>query len=193
MSEQMIGSRDARNPRIIAKLRELGVAITMEEVEQESKGPVVGRVHIAKVLVRKGYVSSIQQAFDKYLAQHTAYFDKDRLSPRQAIEMVRACGGIPVLAHPVQLCTTNDGQIDRLVKDLVDVGLAGLEVLHSDHPPDLVGKYGQLADRYGLLKTGGSDFHGIAGADVSLGFAHGQRIPRKLMDELLAASARNAG
>ena len=187
LTRRLIEARDDRNPRIIKKLNELGVSITMAEVEAEAGGDVVGRPHIAAILHRKGYVSSIKQAFDKYLGQGAAaYFDKERLTPGQAIDMVRQSGGLPVLAHPVQLRTENDGQLERIVKDLVDQGLAGLEVIHSDHDAALVEKYTKLADRYGLLKTGGSDFHGTNKKDINLGTAHGRGIPREFYDVLLA-------
>ena len=189
MSRQLIEFRDTRNPKIIARLQELGISITMEEVERESGGQVVGRPHIASVLVRKGYSSSIKQAFDKYLGQGgAAYFDKERLPARQAFDRVRKSGGLVVLAHPIQLCTENDAQLERIVKDLVDMGLDGIEVMHSDHTPDLVEKYLKLADRYGLLKTGGSDFHGNNKKEIELGFANKQRVPRQFMDQLLARS-----
>jgi predicted metal-dependent phosphoesterase TrpH len=192
LTRQLLEGRDNRNPRIIARLQELGVSITMEEVEHEAKvdqsekKKPVGRPHIAAILLRKGYVSSIKQAFDKYLAPGgLAYFDKERLTPRRALEMIHESGGLPVLAHPVQLRTENDAQLERAVKDLVDMGLLGLEIIHSDHTPDLVEKYTRLADRYGLVKTGGSDFHGTNKKDIYLGTANGRRVPRELMDRLV--------
>jgi 3',5'-nucleoside bisphosphate phosphatase len=194
MTRQLLEGRENRNPKIIAKLQELSVAITMEEVEREAKTAEaaaagkhkpVGRPHIAAILLRKGYVSSIKQAFDKYLAPGgLAYFDKERLTPKQALDMVRESGGLPVLAHPVQLRTENDAQLERVVKDLVDLGLAGLEVIHSDHDAPLVEKYTAMADRHGLLKTGGSDFHGTNKKDIELGAARGRHVPRKFFDEL---------
>jgi predicted metal-dependent phosphoesterase TrpH len=188
LTQQLIAGRDNRNPKIIRKLQELGIAITMEEVEQEAGGGVVGRPHIAAILQRKGYVSSIKQAFDRYLAPGgAAYFDKERLTPRQALEMIRQSGGLPVLAHPVQLRTENDAQLERIVKDLMDLGLAGMEVIHSDHTPALVEKYTHLADRFHLLKTGGSDFHGAKKQGIQLGRAHGRTVPREYFDTLCAA------
>jgi predicted metal-dependent phosphoesterase TrpH len=186
LTKTLLAGRDNRNPKIINKLRELGVAITMEEVENEAGGNVLGRPHIAAILMRKGYVSSIKLAFEKYLAPGgLAYFDKERLSAKQAIGMVLECEGIPVLAHPAQLRTENSAQLDRIVKDLLDIGLAGLEVIHSDHDEAKVSQYTQLADRYNLLKTGGSDFHGKAVKDIELGWARGRRIPREFFDALV--------
>ena len=190
LTAELIAGRDNRNPRIVAKLNELGVAVTMKEWEDEAKGSVLGRPHLAAILHRKGYVSSIKQAFDKYIGQGApAYFDKERLTPRQAIERIRASGGVPVLAHPIQLRTENDAQLERVVKDLLDLGLAGLEVIHSDHDAALVERYTQLADRFGLIKTGGSDFHGSNKPNIELGLARGRRIPREFYERLIEKHA----
>ena len=186
LTETLIAGRDNRNPRIVAKLNEMGVAVTMKEWEDEAKGSVLGRPHLAAILYRKGYVSSIKQAFDKYIGQGApAYFDKERLTPRQAIERIRESGGVPVLAHPFQLRTTNDGELQRVVKDLLDLGLVGLEVIHSDHDATLVEKYTQLAKRLGLITTGGSDFHGSNKPNIELGVARGRRVPREFYDRLV--------
>jgi len=187
LTETLIAGRDNRNPRIVAKLNEMGVAVTMKEWEDEAKGGVLGRPHLAAILARKGYVSSIKQAFDKYIGQGApAYFDKERLTPRQALERIAASGGVAVLAHPIQLRTQNDAQLERVVKDLVDLGLAGIEVIHSDHDEAWVAKCTALADRFGLLKTGGSDFHGTNKKDIALGSARGRRIPRDMFEALVA-------
>ncbi|HWE03995.1 MAG TPA: PHP domain-containing protein [Tepidisphaeraceae bacterium] len=186
LTRQLIEGRDTRNPQIIRKLNQLNMDITMEEVEQEAGGAVIGRPHIAAILIRKGYVSSVKQAFDKYLAPGgLAYFDKERLGPRRALEMIHESGGIPVLAHPIQLRALNDGELERVIKDLKDLGLVGLEVIHSDHGPGHVEKYSKIADRMGLVKTGGSDFHGHNKKDIQLGTANGRRVPREFFDALL--------
>jgi predicted metal-dependent phosphoesterase TrpH len=125
-------------------------------------------------------------AFDKYLAPGgLAYFDKERLTARQAVSMVLESGGLPVLAHPVQLRCESDARLERVIKDMMDLGLAGMEVIHSDHDAATVEKYTHLADRLGLLKTGGSDFHGKAIKDIELGSAKGRRIPREFFDALM--------
>lgn len=194
LTRRLIEGRDNRNPRIIEKLRQLSVSITMEEVENEAGGQVVGRPHIAAVLQRKGYVSSIKQAFDKYLAPGgLAYFDKERLTPASALRMIHDSGGLPVLAHPVQLRTATDGELERIVKDLKDMGLAGIEVIHSDHDASLVDKFSKIADRMGLLKTGGSDFHGMNKKDIRLGVANGRRVPRALYEALRDKLAQIGG
>ncbi|HEX8523689.1 MAG TPA: PHP domain-containing protein [Tepidisphaeraceae bacterium] len=190
MMRQLIEARDNRNPRIIAKLNQMGVAITMDEVEREAGGTVIGRPHVAAVLVRKGYVSSIKNAFDKYLGQGApAFFDKERLEPRRALELIAQSGGLAVLAHPIQLRASNDAELERVVKDLVDLGLAGIETIHSDHDAAHIEKYARLADRFGLLQTGGSDFHGT-NKTITLGVANGRKVPRQMMDRLLSRLGR---
>src|SRR5258706_1079743 len=194
LTRQLIDARDNRNPRIIAKLNELGIPITMDEVERESGGGVTGRPHIAAVLLKKGYVTSIKQAFDKYLGQGApAFFDKQRLPPERAFDLIRQSRGVAVLAHPLQLRAQNDAQLDRIVKDLVDMGLAGIEVIHSYHDAAWVDKCTRLAERYNLLKTGGSDFHGSNKKGINLGIANGRRIPREWMDRLLERLQKTAG
>lgn len=195
LSRELIENRNNRNPRMIARLNELGVVVTMRQWEEQAGGQVIGRPHLAALLMKKGYVSSIKQAFDKYLGQGgLAYFDKERLPPRRAFEMVFAAGGVPVLAHPYQLRCGNDAELETEVKNLADLGLVGVEVIHSDHDVKLVEKYSALADRFGLLKTGGSDFHGTSKKHVSFGVAHGLRVPRDWFDRLAERCAmRRAG
>src|SRR5438552_2337386 len=149
LTETLIAGRDNRNPKIVAKLNEMGINVTMQEWEDEAKGDVLGRPQLAAILARKGYVSSIKQAFDKYIGQGApAYFDKERLTPKQAIARIGAARGLAVLAHPIQLRTTNDAQLEQVLKNLADLGLAGIEIIHSDHDAALVDKYTRLADRF---------------------------------------------
>ncbi len=191
LTKTLLAGRDNRNPKIIAKLREMGLDVTMEEWHAESNGPVLGRPQLAAILLRKGYVTSIKQAFDKYIGQGApAYADKERLSPAKAIAMILESGGLPVLAHPIQLRTQNDAQLQQIVKDLVDMGLRGIEVIHSDHDAQMIAKYEGYAAQYGLLKTGGSDFHGTNKANINLGIANGRRIPREWFDKLVEALAK---
>lgn len=185
MTKQLIEGRDGRNLQIIEKLQSLNVAITLQEVEDVAGGDVIARPHIAQVLLRKGYVTSTKQAFDKYLAPGgLAFFDKEVFTSREAIEMIRSAGGVAVLAHPVQLKSTNSAQLEQSLKDLVDVGLQGIEVIHSDHDTDAVAQMSAFAKKYDLLKTGGSDFHGSRKPGVQLGVANGRKVPREWFDQI---------
>jgi predicted metal-dependent phosphoesterase TrpH len=186
LTTTLIAGRDNRNPKIVEKLQQMGVSVSMSEWQHEAKGTVLGRPQLAAILMRKGYVSSIKQAFDKYIGQGApAYFDKERLSPPQAMEKIRRCGGLPVLAHATQLRKGNFSQLENEIKNLVDQGLAGLEVIHSDFDELTVKLLNDLADKLNLVKTGGSDFHGTNKTDIELGTANKRRIPRKFFDQLV--------
>lgn len=185
LTRQLLEGRDNRNPRIISRLNELGLDISMAEVEQEAGGTVIGRPHIAAILLRKGYVHSIKQAFNVYLAPGgSAYFDKERVTAADAISLIHKAGGLVVMAHPVQLRTSNSAELEQVVRNLVELGLAGIEVIHSDHNGADIELFESLAKKYNLLTTGGSDFHGSTKKDIKLGRAAGRRIPRAYFDRL---------
>jgi 3',5'-nucleoside bisphosphate phosphatase len=191
LTSALLNARGDRNPQIVAKLNEIGIDVTMDEWRDEAKGGVLGRPHLAAILLRKGVVKSRQEAFDKYIGEGgVAYFDKERLTSRRAIAMIKDAGGVAVLAHPTQLRRENFAQIELAVKNLVDEGLAGVEVIHSDHDDLTIRELERIAERYKLLKTGGSDFHGSNKPDIELGSACGRRIPRAWFDALRQATSR---
>ena len=152
--------RNVRNEGIIANLNRLGIPITMAEVERVAGrsgdgDETVGRPHIAEALVRRGAVSSVQEAFDKYLAKgKPAYFNPPRISPFEAIQWIHEAGGKAVVAHPGLY-----GR-DELVERLLDAGADGVEAYHSDHSPEQAEHYRRMAEARGKLVTAGSDFHG---------------------------------
>jgi predicted metal-dependent phosphoesterase TrpH len=182
---QLQQARRARNPRMIERLRALGLAITLAEV-LDLAGGQVGRPHIARVLVRRGYVSSINEAFNRYLTKGApAYVEKFRFSPQQAINLIRRAGGLAVLAHPFTLAVEEPGELSHLVGELQELGLEGIEVFYPEHSQEMVGLYGQLAQRFGLLCTGGSDFHGNLRDDSNLGGGrNAEKLDYKLLEEM---------
>lgn len=164
--------RKDRARRIVDKLRELGVDLTYEEVLAVAGGEVIGRPHVAQVLVKRGYVQNPDEAFDRYLGSgKPAYVKKFELSPAEAIRMIERIGGIPVLAHP------KFGGEDML-SELVSHGLRGIEVYHSQHGPSEISRYKRLAREHNLLATGGTNSHGF---DVAIGSV---RVPYKLVEML---------
>ena len=177
--EDLRRARDERNPKIVRKLGEIGVEVTMEEVAAAAGGKVVGRPHFARVLVDKNYVNTAQEAFDRYLAKgKPAYVDKVRLSPKESLSVIRDAGGVAVLAHPNQLKPRGDAELDAVVKGLADAGLQGIECFYRDHAGEDEAKFLALADKYGLVPTGGSDFHGANRPDIRLGVGEGRmRVP----------------
>jgi len=177
--------RDERNPKIIKKLNEMGFDITMEEVNELAENGIVGRPHIANVLIKKGYVANIEEAFDKYLGSgRPAYFKKDKLAPEEGIEKIIKAGGLPVLAHPILLNRSVE-ELDMLLSRLTAAGLKGIEAIYVDNSDEDTENFIRLADKHGLLVTGGSDFHGKYKPDIEIGRGRGNLyIPYSLLDKM---------
>jgi len=183
--DRLRDNRENRNPKIIKKLNELGFDIKYEEVVREAKGTIVARPHFAKVLMEKGYVNSLGEAFEKYLAAgKPAYVKKDKLTPLQGIAEIRKSGGLPVLAHPMYL-NMEFSQMDNLMTSMKNQGLAGVEVYYSQQDEEKTSGFELLARKNGLCMTGGSDFHGKFKPNVKLGLTYGERrIPYELLEKL---------
>ena len=185
--DRMRAARDSRNPAIIARLNDLRIRIDYEEVVELARGQgtqIIGRPHIAQVLIGKGYAKSVQDAFTRYLRQGgPAYVRRDCLAAAEAIDAIHDAGGLAVLAHPVQLQITDPGRLEHFVRHLKDLGLDGIETRHSGHGPSDVERFEILADRYRLLTSGGSDFHGTR-KPVELG---SQRVPMEIYHRLRGA------
>jgi predicted metal-dependent phosphoesterase TrpH len=151
-------NRRVRMGEIIQKLASVGVALTPEEVERFSGGKTLGRPHVARAMVDRGVVSSVKEAFDRYLGEgRPAYVGRFRLSAQEAIALVRGAGGAATLAHP-GVNRIEHGDIERLKS----WGLAGIEAYHPDHNPSVRDKYLRIAARFDLVATAGSDYHGEA-------------------------------
>jgi predicted metal-dependent phosphoesterase TrpH len=173
-------SRRERNVRLVARLRELGLDIAMEEAEARGGG-MTGRPHFARLLVEKGYVSSMQQAFDEYLDESAkGYVTRREPQFAEAVEHIRAAGGIASLAHPVRL----PEDLVSILSELRAAGLDAIEAYHSDHSPEQTELYLRLAAEYELMVTGGSDFHGAAKPEIQLGTGRdgNLHIPDDLVD-----------
>ena len=185
-------ARKNRNPSILKRLNKLGFQISLDEVNQEVGEGQLGRPHIAYAMVKKGFVTSIDEAFDKYLGTRgPAYVDKYRIECEQAIQIIRAAGGVPVLAHPALLDIENDQKLDALLQNLMKIGLAGIEVYYPEHSPQQIRQYTELARKYGLLMTGGTDFHGTITPQIKMGSGKGSLfIPYLLYEKLLGARAQ---
>jgi predicted metal-dependent phosphoesterase TrpH len=184
--EKLQQARKNRNPAIIDRLQELGISITLEEVRKEAGEGQLGRPHIAKLMVKKGAVASIDEAFDRFLGTgKAAYVDKQRVDCFKAIEIILDAGGVPVLAHPGLLDYSNENQFDELIGNLKNAGILGLEVYYSEHTPDQTRLFAELAHRHGLLVTGGSDFHGDIQPEIEMGSGKGELIvPYELFEKL---------
>lgn len=158
LQETLCKIRDARVNRakeMVRKLQKMGIEIPLKRVYDLAQDGTVGRPHVARVMVEQGYVSSIKEAFEKYIGINSpAYAERYKLLPHEAVRLLRRAEGIPVLAHP------GIHRKDNLLHELIGEGLKGVEVYHSDHDPSTTEHYRKLAEKLKLLVTGGSDCHG---------------------------------
>jgi 3',5'-nucleoside bisphosphate phosphatase len=183
-------ARRDRNIRLVARLQELGMDITLAEAEARGRG-MTGRPHFAQLLVEKGYVPNLRQAFDEYLDESAkGYVYRREPTFAEGVKWIRDAGGISSLAHPIRV----KGEIQALMPGLCEVGLAAIEAYHSDHSPENTALYLELAGRHGLQVTGGSDFHGAVKPDVNLGTgcAGNLKIPDDLLERLREAAEKPA-
>ena len=177
--------RAARAHKIVERLRNLGLEITLAEITDLAGGEV-GRAHIAQALVKRRYVPSAREAFTRYLRRgRPGYVDRVRLPPEEVIDVIRRAGGLAALAHPSTLALEQPGDLSALVARLKAMGLEGMEVLSPYHTREMTRVYEEVARRHGLLCTGGSDFHGGLSDHRDLGGARlGLRFPYALLDGL---------
>ena len=189
-------SRAARNEQMAQKMAELGLPVTMDDVRAEAgeDAQVIARPHFARALIKKGVVGSVAEAFDKYLSTgKPLYLPKEVLTPRDAIALIHAAGGVAVMAHPGLVPLGEAALDDRVAHLASDDGLDGIEALYSQHSPADTDRFLALAARLGLLVTGGSDFHGIAKPHVPLGIVfEGRPAPPALLEALRARLPRPA-
>jgi hypothetical protein len=186
--------RTVRNHLMVERLRGQGIPMTMEEVEEEGGQGTIGRPHFASVLVKKGYVSDVGEAFNRYLGRgRSAYVERERLSSSQAIDLAHSVGGVAVLAHPLTI-GVEGGELSTLVGDLATLGLDGLEAYYGAYDPTTRENLATLARRHGLVPTGGSDYHGDFKPDIGLGVGRGDLlVPDRVLEELRAAASVPAG
>lgn len=177
--------RDDRNVRIVEVLRDQGFDITLEEVLVEAGSGSVGRPHVGAVLIRKGYVESMPDAFDAWLAKgRPAYFERERLGPAEAIALAHESGAVTVLAHPLSLERTPE-DLDAYIQELAALGLDGMEVEYGRYLPEERRGLLDLARRHGLAPSGGSDYHGAYKPDLAVGVGMGDlAVPDEWLAEL---------
>jgi len=187
----LLASRRERNVRLIRSLNEHGIDISLGEVEAMGRS-LTGRPHFARVLMNKGYVGSTEEAFRKYLAESAPSFvERDSPEIVDAIREVAAGGGVSVLAHPVRLGFRKPEEEEQFIGGLAAKGLRGIEVWHSDHNAANTARYFGISQRLGLLRTGGTDFHGAnkPGLELGTGRAGNVSVNHEVLDELRAAVA----
>jgi hypothetical protein len=183
--------RARRNSRILEALAEHGLDVTEEEIAIESGGGSVGRPHIAAVMMRKGHVPDIATAFESWLSRgRPAYVVRPRLDPARAITLARESGAVPVLAHPHTLGISRADDMAALLHQLIEHGLVGLEALYAGYHRHEREGYADLARRFGLMVSGGSDYHGGYKPGLELGIGYGDlHVPESVADGLRQLAA----
>ncbi|MBI2953263.1 MAG: PHP domain-containing protein [Chloroflexi bacterium] len=182
-------SRVDRAKRMVAKLRELGMPVQWQRVLEIAGSGTIGRPHVAQALYERGFVSSPVEAFAKYIGRNgPAYVERYKLTPTEAVKLISSTNGLAALAHPVivpQPGAETGEQIDLewLLPQLVDAGLVGMETFYAGYTTAITQRLLDIAHRYHLVPTGGSDFHGRGGYTADLGEIE---VPRSTIDALQA-------
>ena len=186
-------ARAERNPKMVEKLKQLGVDITFEEVVKASGGGQVGRPHFANVLLEKKVVRNFQEAFERFLKKGApAYVDKFRFTSKEALHFIREAEGVGVLAHPNTLGMNGYSELEKLILRLVEEGLQGIEVFYPEHSAADVAQYKTLAERHGLLVTGGTDYHGMEKNGLDIGVGRGEmKLPYSIVENLKTVRNRS--
>ena len=183
--EDFIRSRENRNEKMCALLREHGIDITYEALLAEFPGAVITRAHFARYLLSHGYIQSMKEAFDRYVGDHCPCFvPREKVTPAQAVELILRAGGVPVLAHPI-LYHMSDDRLDTLVAELKKIGLVGIEAIYSTYTTAEERQIRGLASKYDLQISGGSDFHGANKPKIDLGTGWGKLyVPDEVLENL---------
>ena len=178
--EGLHNSRLERAQGMIAKLQNLGIHIDWGRVQEIAGTGSIGRPHIAQAMLEKGYITSFKEAFDKYISRDgPAYFEREKMSPVEAVALVLQVNGLPVLAHPFTASNT-----ETLIAELKAAGLIGIEAYYDVYTADEISRLVSLAERYGLIATGGSDYHGLETAsEIVLGSVD---VPMESVERLIA-------
>jgi predicted metal-dependent phosphoesterase TrpH len=184
--EKMHNSRKQRAQGMIAKLKDLGIHIEWQRVQEIAGSGSVGRPHLAQAMLEKGYIASIKEAFTNYISRSgPAYVERDKMTPEEAVALILQSKGLPVLAHPL---TIKDPE--KMVVELKAVGLVGLEAYYDNYTADEINRLVSLANKYNLIASGGSDYHGLdASAETMIG---GADVPIAAAEQLIALADQQA-
>jgi predicted metal-dependent phosphoesterase TrpH len=185
--EKFRDSRFGRGRRMVEKLAVLGITIDWARVQEIAGDGAIGRPHVAQAMQEKGYIKSFNEAFEKYIGHGgPAYVEREKITPEDAVALIVRCGGLPVLAHPFTV-----KKPEELVISLKRSGLIGIEVYYKDNTPQATKKTLKLAEKYGLVATGGTDYHGIDDSrEVMLG---GVEVPVKAAQKLISLADKLPG
>jgi predicted metal-dependent phosphoesterase TrpH len=178
--DELRASRLDRGRRMVSRLAEMGLPLEWDRVQQLASGGTVGRPHVAQAMLERGYVSTLKEAFVKYIGRGgPGYVQRKKLTPGEALTAIIEAGGLPFLAHPGDM-----DDLESYVRELKSGGMVGLEVYYGTYPPDKIARLKALADKYDLLTSGGSDYHGL---DNTIGSEMGRTdIPPEALERLIS-------
>ena len=177
--------RDVRNRALARRLENLGLPVNYEEMQEEAGGSGAGRPHAAAVLVRKGVVGSVGEAFERWLGDgRPGYVERTRLEPGEALRLAKESGGVAVVAHPLSMKLA-DTELEQTMRGLAELGMVGMECIYGRYSPEEREGLARLARRLGLVATGGSDHHGTYKPDLHVGVGQGDLdVPDRVLGEL---------
>ena len=183
--QAFVDSRIKRNRKMCRLLTEAGISVTYEALLEEFPDAVITRAHYARYMLNHGYIKSMKEAFDRYVGDRCPYYvPREKVTPVQAVELVLGAGGIPVLAHPI-LYHMSGQRLEQLTKELKEAGLAGIEAVYSTYQPCEERQIRELAAKYELLISGGSDFHGDTKPGLDLGSGYGKLfVPYTVLEDM---------
>lgn len=177
-------SRVGRAKRMVEKLERLGLPLQWQRVQDLARGDSICRPHIAQAMLEKGYVLTEREAFDNYIGRNgPAYVEREKVQPADAVRIIKKSGGLPVLAHPADI-----QELDRLLNELIEAGLVGLETYYGLYNAKTIRKLKDIAEKYHLMTTGGTDYHHFEnGEEVPMGSVD---IPSESIEILFARAGR---
>jgi predicted metal-dependent phosphoesterase TrpH len=184
--ERLRNSRFHRAQGMLTKLKNLGIHIEWERVQEIAGTGSIGRPHIAQAMLEKGYINSMKEAFTKYISRDgPAYVEREKMTPFETVGQILRFNGIPVLAHPF---TTKNPEV--LIVELKAAGLVGIEAYYDDYTTNEINELVSFADRYDLIATGGSDYHGLEAANETM--IGGVDVPMESVERLIALTKQRA-
>lgn len=183
--EKFVKSREKRNIQMCKKLNDHGIMISYDELKERFKEGTITRAHYARFMLDNGYTKSMKEAFDRYIGDHgPCYIPRKKISPFRAVEILRRAGAFPVLAHPI-LYGMSDSRLEELVGRLKEVGLMGIEAVYSTYKASDERLIRNIAKKYDLSISGGSDFHGSNKPNIDLGTGMGNLfVPSEILDNI---------
>ena len=183
--ERLRNSRQRRAQKMVSKLDSMGMHIDFQRVQEIAQSGSICRPHVAEALLEKGYVISLKEAFNNYIGREgPAYVEREKILPVEAVELIASSHGLPVLAHPADI-----KNLESVISELKSAGLAGMEVFYGKYSLDVIDKLLNVAEKYNLIPTGGTDYHAFGdGLEVMIGDIN---IPSESVDRLFAIADKN--